>query len=44
MSCTYHPSKARRKRKLGYMARMMSRAGRDVILRRIRKGRARLAA
>ncbi|WP_457913148.1 50S ribosomal protein L34 [Candidatus Tremblayella endosymbiont of Pseudococcus viburni] len=44
MGRTFHPSKARRKRKLGFMARMGSRTGRCIVMRRIRKGRARLAA
>ena len=40
---TYQPSTLKRKRKLGFLARMKTLGGRKVIANRRRKGRAKLA-
>jgi large subunit ribosomal protein L34 len=42
MKRTFQPSKIKRNRKHGYMARMSTREGRAVIKRRRRKGRYKL--
>jgi large subunit ribosomal protein L34 len=44
MKRTFQPSKVKRKRSLGFRARMKTKGGRDIINRRRRKGRAKLAA
>lgn len=43
MKQTYQPKKRRRARRHGFLKRMSTTWGRDVIQRRRRKGRARLA-
>ena len=43
MSITYWPHKLKRKRKIGFLARMRTKSGRKIINRRRRKGRKRLA-
>ncbi|MCX8082162.1 MAG: 50S ribosomal protein L34 [bacterium] len=43
MSVTYKPHKLKKKRKVGFLARMRTKSGRKVINNRRRKGRARLA-
>lgn len=41
---TYQPSKLRRNRKYGFLARLASKAGRDTIARRVAKGRHKVSA
>ncbi|HCE43776.1 MAG TPA: 50S ribosomal protein L34 [Lentisphaeria bacterium] len=44
MKRTFQPSKIRRKRRIGFQARMATRGGRLVIKRRRQKGRKKLSA
>ncbi len=43
MKRTYQPHNTRRKRTMGFLVRMSSRSGRNIIRNRRRKGRKRLA-
>ena len=43
MSITYKPHNLKRKRKIGFLARMSTKSGRKIINNRRRKGRKRLA-
>ncbi|MDD3725987.1 MAG: 50S ribosomal protein L34 [Candidatus Ratteibacteria bacterium] len=43
MSQTYKPHKLKKKKKMGFLARMSTKGGRKVINNRRRKGRKRLA-
>jgi len=43
MKRTYQPSKTRRRKTHGFRVRMRTKGGREIIKRRIKKGRSRIA-